>query len=164
VILQHFNILSSCVLPVSFLTVKKSHALPHSLHSKARFQNSVQHFTSIFFHAVFKLCMTIMSGTLEYFSQSWPGKATLRSIPFSGDDRTGSRRTMEGVYSEHLVHVPTREHELVASTESAADWHLAIFFIGLQIYYCIASAGNLVQKFTAILFLLILGFPNNLPS
>lgn len=71
---------------------------------------------------------------------------------------------MEGAYRKHLVHVPTREHELAACTESIADWHLAIFLKGLQIYYCIASAGNVVQKHTAILLLLILGFPNNLPS
>lgn len=106
----------------------------------------------------------VMSGTLYFFSQGWPGKSTFSSVPFSGDDRTDDRRSMEGAYRKHLVHVPTREHELAACTESIADWHLAIFLKGLQIYYCIASAGNVVQKHTAILLLLILGFPNNLPS
>lgn len=43
-------------------------------------------------------------------------------------------------------------------------WLAFSYFFSKAFSYCIASAGNLVQKFTAVLFLLILGLPNNLPS
>lgn len=163
-ILQHFNIISSCVLSVSFLTAKKPHALPHSLRCSACFHKSVQHFTSIFFHSMFKLCIIITSGTLDSFSQGWPKRASLRSVPFSEDDRTGDRRRMEDDYRQHFAHVPTREHKLIASAESIAGWHLVIFLKGLHSCCCMTYAGNLVQKFTAVLFLPILGFPNNILS
>lgn len=157
-ILQHLNILSSCVLSVCFLTV------PHSLHCNACFHKCVQHFTSIFFHSMFKLCILTTSSTSDSFSHGWPKRASLRSVPFLEDDRRGGRRRMEDAYRQHFAHVPTREQKLVASAESIADWHLVFFLKGFQSCYCVASAGNLVQKFTAVLFLVTLSFPNNILS
>lgn len=95
---------------------------------------------------MFKLC-NITSGTLDFFRQHWPGKAASRSAPFSGDDGKDGG-SMECVYRQQLVHVLIREHELAASAGSIADWHLLIFLKSLQVYCCIVSAGNLVQKFT----------------